>query len=352
MVSSLDLVSCKIIIQILSRPLLSRLFTVVPLNAHHTPHVIPADANLLASTQEEIAVSFLSSVFRTQALIIPPMTTGVYIVTLPPAHQRLLVAWANPMQHLSNLSLTIQRGLQSKEILTMASDGGLSNSIGTFGIVLAVGLKVIREGAGPADGGTTTANSKRPELAGYATGMEILLLICHLTSAFAGYDSISLESWVDNSAAGTFVPALKRPLLFKELYARPRSLAHIQRLWAQLPVFEQPIQWINARQDNNRPFKTFPLCAQLNITADGLATTYYKAMQLGTAIQPSNESVPVPHCPIILQSNGRIVTAQAKDSIRFHIKGTRMRTYLQKLYPTWTDKYGPLSTSKALVKRC
>lgn len=78
----------------------------------------------------------------------------------------------------------LQHAVDTQQDFAIASDGGLSGTIGSFGVVLATGSEVIWEGAGPADGDPTTANSKRPELTGYAASLEMLLMLKTLTLTF------------------------------------------------------------------------------------------------------------------------------------------------------------------------
>jgi hypothetical protein len=71
----------------------------------------------------------------------------------------------------------LENAIRSGLLLEIATDGGLDNQRGTFGVVLAQGKEDLWEMAGPVDGDPHTSNSKRSELAGYVASLEMLLML-------------------------------------------------------------------------------------------------------------------------------------------------------------------------------
>jgi hypothetical protein len=101
-----------------------------------------------------------------------------YIKSLPKARQRLLARCntshgMSVEEGLTNLKSMILSG----KAINIATDGGLSDGQGTFGVVMADAQKDLWESSGPVDGDCTTANSKRSELTGYASSLELLLML-------------------------------------------------------------------------------------------------------------------------------------------------------------------------------
>jgi hypothetical protein len=93
---------------------------------------------------------------------------GSYRKALPPERQRLL-AWSTPTFPYTTADIPkLLSWLCKAPTMECGSDGSLKDKTGTFGYVLSINGNLVWEGAGPADGDHLTANSKRPELYGYA----------------------------------------------------------------------------------------------------------------------------------------------------------------------------------------
>jgi hypothetical protein len=94
----------------------------------------------------------------------PPSTFQDYVRTLPTYRQRFF-AWGRPYGKLewTDLVIKINKAITDKERLDLAPDGGLTEKGGSFGMVCAKGEEELWEMAGPVNGDTTTANSKRAE---------------------------------------------------------------------------------------------------------------------------------------------------------------------------------------------
>jgi hypothetical protein len=93
-------------------------------------------------------------------------TIKAYLRTLPKWHQRLLAD-----SHQMTDDAIIWRAFRSKSrTIDIASDGGLSKGIGTFGwkMVTSHNNKVLFQGSGPIDGPHEVGSSTRSELGGFA----------------------------------------------------------------------------------------------------------------------------------------------------------------------------------------
>jgi hypothetical protein len=221
----------------------------------------------------------------------------------------------------------------------MATDGGLNASKGTFGLILAHGLREIWECAGPVDGDPNTSNSKRPELVGYAAGMELLLLLFYFSSVdyVDSSPTVTVQVWMDSSSAGRHIQRLLRQENGKRKYPSDFDIiSHIQWLWGKIPAVIHKLSWVKAHQDSQRPYEELARNAQLNIQADRLATQYYENMSRNQRVSQANPLF-FPASKVSLIVNGQRVTAQAKETLRFHITGTKMREFLQTKHPSWKD---------------
>ncbi len=90
-----------------------------------------------------------------------------YVETLPKFRKRLL-AKCNPNNAVTETEALekFTSAINNHKTIKIASDGGLKNDVGTFGVIVAQGTDNLWECAGPVDGDPTTSNSKRSELAG------------------------------------------------------------------------------------------------------------------------------------------------------------------------------------------
>jgi hypothetical protein len=135
--------------------------------------------------------------------ITPPSTFQDYVRTLPTYGQRFF-AWGRPYGKLewADIVLKINTAITDKERLDLAPDGGLTDKGGSFGMVCAKGEEELWEMAGPpVDGDTTTANSKRAELTGYAASLKFLLMAIQWVDV-SGDRMLHTQTWIDSSGAG------------------------------------------------------------------------------------------------------------------------------------------------------
>ena len=154
-----------------------------------------------------------------------------YKKSLPPEGHRLL-AWSSLRPPYNNKDITtIISSLTHTAILECGSDGSLSNRKGTCGYALSIDGKIFWHGAGPADGDTTTANSKRPELYGYAGCLEACLMILKVSkdSIRAPITEMTVRIWVDNASAHRHLNGLLTTRTQRTRYPNdPDILSHIQ----------------------------------------------------------------------------------------------------------------------------
>jgi hypothetical protein len=115
-----------------------------------------------------------------------------YLQTLPPIQRQLLATY-----HQSANDLQIWRALRSRKSLTIAYDGGLKNTNGTYGwkIVDRSNMSLF-SGAGPGvDGDYSSASSTRSELYGVAAPVVLIASLRH----FWGTMHRAQYSWLCDS---------------------------------------------------------------------------------------------------------------------------------------------------------
>ena len=162
-----------------------------------------------------------------------PKSISEYLAHLSTERKRLL-SWCNPRNpyDLAKACDIFTNAIHTNETIEIAPDGGLNSGRGTFGVVLAVHDAVIWECAGPADGDPTTANSKRSEIAGFASSLELMLLLLKLSS----YDyrrslksRVTVQAWIDNEGAVNQLNRLMRASRKLRAYPNDQDLtSHIQ----------------------------------------------------------------------------------------------------------------------------
>ena len=256
---------------------------------------------------------------------------------LPKSRQRLLqVGRIRRTRTKNEFYALLMHTLLTGGNLNCGTDGGLRINKGTFGLVISVEDKIIWEGCGPVDGNPETASSKRSELFGYAGLLEVLLLMDTLMLPPKDtYPTTQVNTFIDNISVVTQLQAFLLGYRPKRAYPHDADIiSHIRWLWTQLPRFNHEVSWVKAHQDDKINFNLLPLPAQLNVSADALATEYEM-----NAKHPSNTPRSQPaffsSANVCLSINTQRITSQYSESIRFHINGTKHRAHLQKTRPNW-----------------
>ena len=250
------------------------------------------------------------------------------IKTLPRFQRRLLshVKQVATDQTLSTIESTDQA-------LTISSDGGLKDHRGTFGWQLSTANnEVLYEGAGPVDGPLETASSTRCELGGFVAPLILLSLICHKlgTLPTSGF------RWVTDSKGAISNVNSSKPTSGYS-HRQPNNvdyLATIQRLSESL---DRPIEslWIKGHQDSSKfPAGATQQDVDRNNKADELATWYREQPKRPQTKETIDH---VPASRVSISVNGRRLVGKIEDTIRFHVNGSYLRTYIQSK-TNWSDR--------------
>jgi hypothetical protein len=246
-----------------------------------------------------------------------------------PRHQRRLLS------HVRQVATddTMQQIDSQAPALTISSDGGLKGHLGTFGWQLSTNDNVVLyEGAGPVDGPYDSASSTRSELAGYVAPLILLALI---SNKFGDIPSSGFR-WVTDSkgAIANVKSSTPSPGYMQRQPNNVDFLATIQELSKSL---NRPLEsiWIKGHQS----LATLPDGAnhhdvERNNKADELATWYREQ----TTRSQSSEMVDhVPASRVSISINGRRLVGNIESSIRYHINGTYLRSYMQSKN-AWSDR--------------
>lgn len=262
------------------------------------------------------------------------------INNLPQGQRRLLT-------HISQCvdDSEVRKASRSKGKLTIASDGGLKDTRGTFGWTISTGDNItLYEGAGPVDGPRDVANSTRCEIAGLAAPMLLLtLLVRHW-----GSKPKCKFRWVCDSKAAlsnvnkhTTVPAPRR--------RQPENADFLSQIrWMKRESGIQPSQkWIKGHQPRKSAgSKSHDV--QRNNRADELATWFRDSRISG---QSREKTEHVPEERVSVSINGVRQVGQVEACIRFHINGYHLRSYLQSQY-WWSNKEWDMIDIKVLGQFC
>jgi hypothetical protein len=252
------------------------------------------------------------------------LLTG-YIKSLPKTQRRMI---SDVKQTATDLQ--VWRAFRSRERLAIASDGGLDGQHGTFGWVLATKKMTIFECGGPVDGPYDTISSTRSELAGFASALLFITAIYR----HWGIRHQCTFKWITDSKASlsrVIKMVRKRSVIGRlphnsDLLTLIRSLMMENRRMIVL-------SWVKGHQDRLKAYESLSLEAQLNMTANFLATRYRLRGKL-RATQYTDHPY---HQRISLSLNGVQLTSQIDECFRFHINGYHLRRYLQSKRK-WTDR--------------
>jgi hypothetical protein len=164
------------------------------------------------------------------------------------AERRRLLTWSRPHPPHRYDAFTSMEALTNHPIIEIGSDGSLRELEGTFGYGISINGTTFWEGAGPADGDPSTANSKRPELYGYAGALESCLMLLQLgrEQGLMLPQTITIRTWIDSTSALRHLCKLLSRKKLKCCYPQDADiLAHIQWLWSELPCLQE-IKWVKA----------------------------------------------------------------------------------------------------------
>jgi hypothetical protein len=150
----------------------------------------------------------------------------------------------------------------SKKMVTIAFDGGLHGTKGTFGWVVARKTKVVLQCSGPVDGSRDTASSTRSELWGYASSLLSLVLVsrvwkCQYRCRFR---------WLVDSRAA--ISRVRKYLQWGHLKRgrQPPDVDILSIIWKYYKALGKKIRitWIKAHQDDHVNEDKLSSSAKLN----------------------------------------------------------------------------------------
>ncbi|KAI2497835.1 hypothetical protein MHU86_16669 [Fragilaria crotonensis] len=258
---------------------------------------------------------------------IPGSTISQAIKQLPRHRRRLL-------SHVRQLTSSdrLWEACQTKQTLTIASDGGLKGRQGTFGwLVTTPSDEILVEGAGPVDGSFDTSNSTRCELGGYAAS----LLFLSLLTSFWGKRHKCKFRWLTDSK-GAIAKVRRHSSQHLQIKQRqPSNADYLGIIQAETTAIRRRIKsvWVKGHQvstagrGNRRDIKW-------NNHADSLATWYRGQKTQRQSVEHTDHT---PEARVSIVINGVRVVGQEEESLRYHINGYHLRQYIQSRQK-WTNQ--------------
>ena len=253
-------------------------------------------------------------------------TLSDYLRSLSPHYQRLLYHYE---QEVSDNE--VWKAFRSKQRLTIASDGSLLSTAGTFGWKLTTSKHVtLFFGSGPIDGPIEIGSSTRSELGGF-TGP---LLLVTILARFWGLRHKCKFRWLVDSKI-----AINRVQFVTSKDHRPTKqpdnidlLSTIRDLHKEL---RRPLKahWIKSHQDNDQEYDKLSPDAQLNVDADDLATKFHKRPRA----KPLRNTEHLPSTQVSISINQTRYYGNLDANLRFHINGGYLRNFLQNKH-NWTNE--------------
>lgn len=190
----------------------------------------------------------------------PSLNLHETIALLPRSSRRML---SNFSQLASDFDLW--NALYSRKRLYIASDGGLSDSHGTFAWIISSDTKTLLTCSGPVDGPVDTSSSTRSELCGYASA---LLMLSTLSKRWHRRHRCKFTWLVDSKAA---IQRVRRYTARGSRSGRQPYDADLLAIIGDCTAhLRRPIKyhWIKGHQDSKTSYSKLPLAVRLNIDAD------------------------------------------------------------------------------------
>jgi hypothetical protein len=247
----------------------------------------------------------ISSLASDPPLAPSPSHWTEYIQTLPIWEQELLCS----MTFVDRRRLF--SALRSEEVLLLASKGGATDKLGSYGALMATQDHILIECGGRAQG----ANPRSFRVEGYGISA-ILRLVFRMRHFYITrnaslrfrlyYDSESLLKRIAASQALTRI--IPRRFLSSEVYVEMQILAVVAALEADV-AFEH----VEGHQDTKYPGRPLPRAAQLNQRCDEIATTH---------LDSATRSIPV----VTFLPASKVSVAVRKHTITHHIS-TQLHTF-------------------------
>jgi hypothetical protein len=261
-----------------------------------------------------------------------------YVASLPKWYQRLLQTY-----HQKATDITIWRSFRSKKKVTIVSDGGLAEGVGTFGWkIIGLDNETLYAGAGPIDGPMEEGSSTRSELGGLTAPLFMVVCLARLW----GLKHKCRYRWmVDSRAAISQVKITTR--VSHQLRRAPNNSDYLMVIRELRKELGKPLEyvWVKGHQDDGTQYENLGTSAQHNVDVDALATWYRESL-------PSPPQLNRAHIPeelISISIQGKRISSNIEDMIRYHVNGYYIRQYLQSK-KHWKDATWNLVNFPALYR--
>ena len=251
---------------------------------------------------------------------------ATYLKSLPGWYQRLLYVFRQVAT-----DVTIWKEFRSKKKVTIVSDGGLADGIGTFGWKI-VGTKnqTLFAGAGPVDGPHEMGSSTRSELGGLAAPLFLVVALAR----FWGLKHKCRYRWItDSKAAISKVTVVTR--VSHQLRRAPDNSDYLMVIRSLRRELGKPIEttWVKGHQDGETSYDDLSDSAKHNVDVDAMATWYRD--NLPSAPIRNKEHIAEEMFSITIQ--GTRYSTKVEDHIRYHVNGYYIRQYMQSKN-RWNDQ--------------
>ena len=246
-----------------------------------------------------------------------------YLRSMPRWYRRLL----NNYEQMAN-DVQIWKAFRRRDrFVEIASDGGLSNAVGTFGWKIVTTSPNKREltlfqGSGFIDGPIEVGSSTRSELGGFTAP----LLLATALARFWGIRHRCQFRWFTDSTS-----AISKVRMFST-NGKPRHFPensdYVMVIQALLCELKRPIMptWVKGHQDDDKPYNKLPREARLNVDVDELATNHTTHHMKA---KPMRRIDHIPCQLISLKINGQRFPSNWDANLRWTINGSYMKTYVK-----------------------
>ena len=246
-----------------------------------------------------------------------------YLRSMPRWYRRLL----NHYEQMAN-DVQIWKAFRRRDrFVEIASDGGLSNAVGTFGWKIVTTSPNKREltlfqGSGFIDGPIEVGSSTRSELGGFTAP----LLLATALARFWGIRHRCQFRWFTDSTS-----AISKVRMFST-NGKPRHFPensdYVMVIQALLCELKRPIMptWVKGHQDDDKPYNELPREARLNVDVDELATNHTTHHMKA---KPMRRIDHIPCQLISLKINGQRFPSNWDANLRWTINGSYMKTYVK-----------------------
>ncbi len=153
--------------------------------------------------------------------------------------------------------------VQAKEVIVLATNGGLSHGRATFGVFVSLQDGALWENSGPVDDDPATSNSKCSDIAGYVVSLELLAMLITLCSNLRLGDTIiqvETITWMDRVGARNCLRNLMKSVHSHCKYPHdPDLLAHICWCGVNYPISPTIFNGLKAIRTKTGATMTYPI---------------------------------------------------------------------------------------------